>query len=533
MTDSNKQAAEKLGFRRSINALHTWSGLLLGWILYFVFVTGTAGYFDTEIDRWMQPELPVQQKDPDLADIAQALVPVLQQRAPNADEWTIAFPVDRNRAYPQIYWEGADTEKDGVSANGNLANMSLQTGEAFQTRDTHGGQLLYKMHYNLHYLPRLPGLWLVGIASMFMFVAIITGVIIHKRIFVDFFTFRRKRGPRSWMDAHNVLSVIALPFHLMITYSGLIFVGSIYMPLLISAFYDGGLNARAAFGQDLFPPTQYSQALNEAKPLADLSPMLAFADNYWGKNRTRYMEIHHPGDANARVVLKENIDDSVVDSAQSIIFDGVSGEVLEFEGSVRDSTTTRTASFFTSLHEGIFAGPMLRWLYFISGLLGTAMIATGLMLWSVKRQKQAKRRGLGHLLVEKLNIGTVIGLPVGVAAYFWANRLLPLEMPARADWEVHSLFLVWLLMLCHAALRPSAAAWKEQLFIAIAAFALLPVINALTTDRHLLNSLVQGDWVIAGFDLTMLLMAACFALALFIYQRHQDKQPAFKARMTA
>jgi hypothetical protein len=245
------------------------------------------------------------------------------------------------------------------------------------------------------------------------------------------------------------------------------------------------------------------------------------------------MEIHHPGDANARVVLKENIDNSVVDSAQSIIFDGVSGEVLEFEGSVRDSTTTRTASFFTSLHEGIFAGPLLRWLYFISGLLGTAMIATGLMLWSVKRQKQSKRRGLGHLLVEKLNIGTVIGLPVGVAAYFWANRLLPLEMPARADWEVHSLFLVWLLMLCHAALRPSAAAWKEQLFIAVAAFALLPVINALTTDRHLLNSLVQGDWVMAGFDLTMLLMAACFALALFIYQRHRDKQPALKARVTA
>jgi uncharacterized iron-regulated membrane protein len=150
MTDSNKQAAEKLGFRRSINGLHTWSGLVLGWILYFVFVTGTVGYFDTEIDRWMQPELPVQQKDPDLADIAQALIPVLQQIAPNADEWTIAFPIDRNRAYPQIYWEGADTEKGAVSADGNLENMNLHTGEAFQTRDTHGGQLLYKMHYNLH-----------------------------------------------------------------------------------------------------------------------------------------------------------------------------------------------------------------------------------------------------------------------------------------------------------------------------------------------------------------------------------------------
>jgi hypothetical protein len=38
--------------------LHTWVGLLLGWVLYLMFVTGTAGYLDTEIDRWMKPELP-------------------------------------------------------------------------------------------------------------------------------------------------------------------------------------------------------------------------------------------------------------------------------------------------------------------------------------------------------------------------------------------------------------------------------------------------------------------------------------------
>ena len=46
-------------FRASMAWLHTWAGLLLGWVLYFMFVTGTAGYLDTEIDRWMQPELPL------------------------------------------------------------------------------------------------------------------------------------------------------------------------------------------------------------------------------------------------------------------------------------------------------------------------------------------------------------------------------------------------------------------------------------------------------------------------------------------
>lgn len=48
----------KLSFRARMSALHTWTGLLLGWVLYFMFVTGTLGYLDTEIDRWMKPELP-------------------------------------------------------------------------------------------------------------------------------------------------------------------------------------------------------------------------------------------------------------------------------------------------------------------------------------------------------------------------------------------------------------------------------------------------------------------------------------------
>ncbi|XOT98199.1 PepSY domain-containing protein, partial [Alcaligenes pakistanensis] len=39
--------------------LHTWVGLVVGWILFFVFVTGTAGYVDDEITRWMEPERPL------------------------------------------------------------------------------------------------------------------------------------------------------------------------------------------------------------------------------------------------------------------------------------------------------------------------------------------------------------------------------------------------------------------------------------------------------------------------------------------
>lgn len=53
-----EDAIMKQGFRQSMAWLHTWVGLIPGWILYIVFVFGTAAFFQYEIDAWMRPELP-------------------------------------------------------------------------------------------------------------------------------------------------------------------------------------------------------------------------------------------------------------------------------------------------------------------------------------------------------------------------------------------------------------------------------------------------------------------------------------------
>ncbi|MEM7277955.1 MAG: PepSY-associated TM helix domain-containing protein, partial [Pseudomonadota bacterium] len=39
-------------FRQSMTWLHTWFGIVVCWLLYFMFITGTTGYFDEEIDAW-------------------------------------------------------------------------------------------------------------------------------------------------------------------------------------------------------------------------------------------------------------------------------------------------------------------------------------------------------------------------------------------------------------------------------------------------------------------------------------------------
>src|SRR3546814_16649856 len=95
------------------------------------------------------------------------------------------------------------------------------------------------------------------------------------------------------------------------------------------------------------------------------------------------------------------------------------------------------------IHAGRFASPWLRALYFLSGVAGCVMVASGLILWTVKRRAKLsdpERPHLGFRLVEKLNIAASAGLPFGMVAYFLANRLLPPGLAGRSRRGTEPLF---------------------------------------------------------------------------------------------
>ncbi|EGH30993.1 hypothetical protein PSYJA_19246, partial [Pseudomonas syringae pv. japonica str. M301072] len=151
--------------------------------------------------------------------------------------------------------------------------------------------------------------------------------------------------------------------------------------------------------------------------------------------------------------------------------------------------------------------PLLRWLYFMFGVAGTAMIGTGLVMWLGKRQLKHAKTGVLPLelrVVEVLNIASMSGLMLAVASFFWTNRLLPGGFAGRADWEVSVFFTFWALSFMHAALRKGRNAWREQLGLGALLFAGLPLLDLLTCGRYLLDSLMSGNWVLAAFDLTAL-----------------------------
>jgi hypothetical protein len=110
--------------------------------------------------------------------------------------------------------------------------------------------------------------------------------------------------------------------------------------------------------------------------------------------------------------------------------------------------------------------------------------------------------------VERLNIAAIAGLPAGLAAYFLANRLLPIAMDNRTEWEINSLFLIWAGVLLWACVRPQRRAWVESLSFAAALFAAVPIVNALTVSRNMLTGLVTGDWLFVAFDMAMVTVAS-------------------------
>nr|WP_145550146.1 PepSY-associated TM helix domain-containing protein [Variovorax boronicumulans] len=521
----------KEGFRQSMAWLHTWSGLLVGWVLFMVFAAGTAAYFREEITLWMKPELHHVGQGAVSPDVALAGAQrFLESRAAGSTRWTVDLPSAREplvrvgwAAQPPARPASAETQgQNPRPRRGRFESATLDplTGEpAAAVRQTRGGDFLYRLHFDLHYMPAVWGRWIVGICAMFMLVAIISGIVTHKRIFVDFFTFRPKKGQRSWLDAHNATAVLALPYHLMITYTGLVTLMFLYMPWGQQAAYQGN---QRAFSAEVFPSSTgfgNQPAEGSPAPLVALPALLREAGAAWSGTPASRVIVQNPGDAAAKVTVYRAESGSLSSHQVSMTFDGATGKVLGRAGDdIAPASETRGVLY--GLHLGRFAHPLMRWLFFVSGLAGCLMVATGLLLWAVKeRQKYAKALakggslGFGVRLVDGLNIGAVAGVPMAIATYFWANRLIPVGAADRPASEIAWFFGAWAASAVAGLVWPHRRMWQLQLALGGALFAALPILNPLTGGMGLLTSIGHGLWPVAGFDLVVLVLGIALAAA--------------------
>jgi uncharacterized iron-regulated membrane protein len=485
-------------FRDSMQWLHTWAGLCLGTVLFAVFWMGTLSVFDREIDRWMMPATRLAPASLQSVDV---LARNLQPVTGASPQWLVLFPGDREPT-ARVGYRGAHGAMTYRHADPATATLLPDAG----TLGASG--FLYPFHYNLHIKAWSLGLWIVGFSGMAMLALCVSGVIIHRKIFADFFTFRARTRPRRLiLDLHNVTGVLGLPFHFAITFSGLAIFFTLYFPGVWDTPYRGD---RAAFVQETYGIHARPKLGQPAPPMQSLDAMVAEATRAWGGGPPQLLRVFHPGDANAYVEVRRSfVDDRVTMPVDAFYFDSATGAVLSSHSA---TPMMKVHRFISGLHFIQFDHWSLRWVYFVLGLLGCMLIATGFLFWLESRRKRHAQLGWpGVRIVDGLTVGSVSGILCATLAFFVANRLLS---PAASAWglprpelEVAAFYATWLMAFAHAWARPRVA-WREQCFV-IAALAVTAVLlNWATTGGHLWRALSQRPlWPVAGMDLLLLFSA--------------------------
>lgn len=483
-------SAVREGARQAMAWLHGWTGLLLGHILFIMCLTGTLTVFKPEISRWMRSETSA------AASPTAAIITAtnwLQRNTGKTTGWYLTAPDDRSTMVEGSY------DNDGAFLTRAFDPL---TG-APVVRETLGGEFFYRLHFELE-LPYPWGRLLASLAAMLMLVGLVTGIIAHKRIFKDIFTFRPAKGQRSWLDGHNALGVLAMPFHIMITFTGLITLASLNMPWGITAGY--GQNVEALFA-DLAPGAVDREATGEKSPLAPIAPMLTQAQQQFGGTPIGRVYIFNPGDRNAVVTIYPTDRNAIGYMPGEVSFDGSTGQLLK--GWTEHRLGLRSYQTIYGLHMARFAPSVTRWLYFLGGAMLTMAIATGMQLWVVKRRERAPL-SVGNRLLERLNIGVIAGVPIGAAAYLIANRLIPVGLIDRPALEVSvALWSAGAAVVIGMVLRPTLG-WPLLLgtlaLTCAAAAALGPI------------------WASHGAMLAINLMLVAFALALVPVVRRQVRK---------
>ncbi|MFO6419026.1 PepSY-associated TM helix domain-containing protein [Hylemonella sp. W303a] len=552
-------------FRHAATWVHTWFGLVLGFVLMACFFFGALSVFDREIDRWA---IPASRFAPQpMPSFDKVLRPAFESMQPNQESLDQARtlvdgPLPTHWDSPKS-WEAYTTHRDPVlnlSARWKTPNARVPDDVVgYRTIDPRNGKVLaddqlkigsqffFPLHYNLTLNQSITangrdlGVWIVGFAGLVMLVALISGVVMHRKFFREFFTFRpRKNTQRSVLDLHNMTGALALPFHFFFALTGLLISADTYFPVTET---------------QLEPLHELHEKIEEqetglphgragvAAPLASVDAMVTEAQRRWTAKgmagEVGSLRLMHVGDANGYVSILRAGTDRIASVSEGIHFKASTGEVLREDPP--QTAVGGVADFLVGLHLQHFRHWLLRWFYVLGGLMGAACIATGFIFFVEKRKKQhAKVGGQGSRAVDALAVTTVTGMLLATLSILIANRLLPEALPAgwppRDSLQIYVFWTGWALAMLHAFVRSAPVAlgkinpaWRGQCW-AVAALAVAAVLlNWITTGDHLLRTLATGYWPVAGVDLSLLVTAG---LALLAARKLRQREAGQKAMGT-
>jgi uncharacterized iron-regulated membrane protein len=498
---------------RTFTTLHSWVGMLAGFALFVAFYAGAITVFHHPLQQWASPQLAATAS----LDDAQQLLDQVLARHPEAREHLgMTFP-GYELAEPTAYWQDAQ----GV--------WQFATPQQLAGSPTPPGASLPELVNELHYTLGLPlaGTWLMGLVSLLYGTALVSGFVIHlPRLFKDLFALRPGRNlKRFWQDAHNVIGVLSLPFHIMFAVTGALLCLLFVLMLALSPLvHDGKLMAASAAAMDTAPIVQKADVSRPLSPLASwhARAIAVAAEHGVADFVPGYLKLAHAGDAHAVVEITGTSPRGL--GAGAVALDATSGAVLatQLPGS-RDANHAVLSAVY-ALHFGDYGNVAVRWLYFLLGLGGAFLFYSGNLLWIESRRKRRQaEQGRSSLIMARATVGICIGVCVAISAAFVAAQLLPALGWHTAAGERWICFGSWALCATWASWRAPLRAARELLWLAAVVTTLVPLAHGLGTGWWFWRSAAAGHDALWAIDLGALAMAAGFAaLARATARRGRD-----------
>lgn len=321
---------------------------------------------------------------------------------------------------------------------------------------------------------------------------------------------------------HNILSVLPLPFHMMMAYTGLVLVYYAYIPAGVAMLYAGDSKV---YQRDaaMSVYTDVQTAPGPPRRTTNLMPLVKRAESAWGGGPAVNIYISHPDRANAAVEIWRQRDDRIASFPARVAFDGVSGKTLRVL--TKRSPARDAQSFLAGLHFIEWGGATARWLYFTTGLMSAGMVATALVLFITKREGRRATPSPFLSMARTITVAAVAGNIIACAAHLLAERIVPVDALDRRSMLAGCYFLSWLACLCHASIRPYASAWTEQLAIGGLLALALPL-SSWIVGIGLPVTTMRGDWIRAGGDLTMLAIGMGLLTGACLVFRRSRATPA-------
>lgn len=478
---------------RIYKKVHTWTGILSGMALFIAFYAGALTVFKQPLQRWAAP--PPEAHSVPLAD-AQTLITQTLRAAPAAGRDFTIHLRDTEDVAGRMSWQvrepGAD-DHDESALRHFVAHLDPQGQAQIQPVQPSPLAAFIDVLHRVVGLPvdSDPNRWIMGVFAGLYAVALFSGVVLLLPSLVkDFFALRvGKNAKRMWLDAHNVVGIVSLPFHIVMALTALVFAFHDQIYQVQDQLVHQGQWARAfpasADKPSSAPPRDPAQMLS---PLQLAASARALSPGF-EPSTLQYQRV-----SSARATVRVWGKDSAAVSPRArggfVALDPYSGKLLSQDFMPgRQNTPNQWISSFFSLHMAAFGGTLVQWLYFLLGLAGAWLFYSGNLLWIETRRKRAakdspatpQRRDTRWMAAA--TVGVCLGCVCGISLLLLASKWLH----GRVDHP-----LAWLQALYYTAFF-AALAWACWRGAARASVHLL-VCAALLTLAIPLGSLLAWVW---------------------------------------